>query len=201
MDSPFHQLHSDEVVPVSRVEDDEAVWRRGLELEEQVHGGVGLQRGQTQVAALGLEGHRVSDDGADAEASVQLTVIDVSVLTQVNVEHAVKPEDATGGQQGHQSSYTYRLAFIWLSSMLTRLTQLPGAEPDLRLWRWPMKLDGMLDTNLRSVMVPVSMLWNSRRVWSPTIWPGDGEGGGEGLKKKTKNKKKREYCLTLRQEG
>lgn len=64
-----------------------------------------------------------------------------------------------------------------------------------------MKLDGMLDTNLRSVMVPVSMLWNSRRVWSPTIWPADGEGGGEGLKKKTKNKKKREHCLTLTQEG
>lgn len=64
-----------------------------------------------------------------------------------------------------------------------------------------MKLDGMLETNLRSVMVPVSMLWNSRRVWSPTIWPGDGEGGGEGLKKKTKNKKKREHCLTLTQKG
>lgn len=139
MDSPFHQLHSDEVVPISRVENDEAVWRRGLELEEEVHGGVGLQRGQTQVAALGLEGHRVSDDGSDAEASVQLTVINVSILTQVNVEHAVKPEDSHKRRAGvvvttallqplnvvvtdasivrYQSSYS-----VWLTSTLTRLS-------------------------------------------------------------------------------
>lgn len=53
-----------------------------------------------------------------------------------------------------------------------------------------MKLDGMLETNRRSVIMPVSMLWNSRRVWSPTIWPGDGEGGGEGLKERQKTKRK-----------
>lgn len=64
-----------------------------------------------------------------------------------------------------------------------------------------MKLDGMLETKRRSVMMPVSMLWNSRRVWSPTIWPEDGEGGGDGLKRKTQNKKKRERCLTLTQKG
>lgn len=58
-----------------------------------------------------------------------------------------------------------------------------------------MKLDGILETNLRSVMVPVSMLWNSRRVWSPTIWPGDGEGGGEGLKKKHKKTKRKENTV------
>lgn len=68
--SPFDQLYGDEVVPVSAVEDDEAVGRRGFELEEEVHCGVGLQRGQAQVAALGLEGHGVGDDEAHAEAGV-----------------------------------------------------------------------------------------------------------------------------------
>lgn len=53
-----------------------------------------------------------------------------------------------------------------------------------------MKLEGMVERNLRSVMMPVSMLWNSRRVWSPTIWPEDGEGEGDGLKRKTKTKRK-----------
>lgn len=89
---PFHQLHGDEVAPVAAVEQDDAVRRGGLELEEQVHGGVGLQRGQAQVATLGFEGHRVGDDGAHAEACVQLAVVDVAVLAQVDVEQAVEPE-------------------------------------------------------------------------------------------------------------
>ena len=89
--SPFHQLHGDEVVAVARVEEDEAVGGGGLELEEEVHGGVGLQRGQRQVAALGPKGHGVSDDVAHAEAGVELAVVDVAVLTQVDVEHTVEP--------------------------------------------------------------------------------------------------------------
>lgn len=48
-----------------------------------------------------------------------------------------------------------------------------------------------METNRRSVMMPVSMLWNSRRVWSPIIWPEDGEGGGDGLKRKTKKRKEK----------
>jgi len=88
--SPLHHLHGDEVVAVSAVEEDEAVGRGGLELEEQVHGGVGLQRGQAQVAALGPEGHGVGDDDAQAEAGVQLAVVDVSVLAHVDVLHPVE---------------------------------------------------------------------------------------------------------------
>lgn len=88
--SPFNHLHSDEVAAVSTVEHYESVRRGGLELEEQVHGGVGLQGGQPQIAALGLEGHRVSNDGAHAKAGVELTEVNVSILTHVNVEHTVE---------------------------------------------------------------------------------------------------------------
>lgn len=35
-----------------------------------------------------------------------------------------------------------------------------------------MKFEGTTDMKRRSVMMPVSMLWNSRRVWAPVIWPG-----------------------------
>lgn len=64
--SPFDQFNSNEVIPVSAVEDDETVGRGGFELKEEVHCGIGLQSGQAQVAALGLEGHRVGDDEAQA---------------------------------------------------------------------------------------------------------------------------------------
>ncbi len=37
--------------------------------------------------------------------------------------------------------------------------------------RWPMKLDGITEMKRRSVMIPVSMLLNSRRVWAPVMWP------------------------------
>ena len=90
--SPFHQLHCYEVIAVSTVEEDEAVGRGGFELEEEVHGGVGLQGGQAQVAGLGLEGHRVGDDGSHAEAGVELAEVDVAVLAQVNVEQAIELE-------------------------------------------------------------------------------------------------------------
>ena len=88
--SPFDQLHSDEVIAVSAVEDDEAVGWCGFELEEQVHGGVGLQGGQAQVAALRLEGDGVGDDEAHAEVGIELAEVDVSVLAHVNVLHAIE---------------------------------------------------------------------------------------------------------------
>lgn len=165
-----------------------------------MHGRVGLQCGQTQVAALGFEGHGVGDDGANPKASVQLAVINVSILAQVDVEHAIESEEEHN-RKGHFQPLQQRRHPL-AAKMLSQhpLINVKNSQY-LRLCRWPMKLDGMLETNLRSVMVPVSMLWNSSRVWSPTIWPGDGEGGGEGLKKKTKNKKKREHCLTLTQKG
>lgn len=57
-----------------------------------MHSGVGLQRGQAQVAAFGLEGDRVGDDEAHAETSVELAEVDVSVLAHVDVLHAVELE-------------------------------------------------------------------------------------------------------------
>lgn len=97
--SPFNHLHSDEVAAVSTVEHYESVRRGGLELEEQVHGGVGLQGGQAQVAALRLEGHRVSDDGAHAKAGVELTEVDVSVLTEIYIQHTVEPGVSRAGNK------------------------------------------------------------------------------------------------------
>lgn len=44
--SPFDQLHSDEVVSISAVKDDEAVRRGGFKLKEEVHRGIRLQGGQ-----------------------------------------------------------------------------------------------------------------------------------------------------------
>lgn len=38
-------------------------------------------------------------------------------------------------------------------------------------WRCPMKGEGAEETNRLSVKMPVSTLLNSRRVWSPAIWP------------------------------
>lgn len=88
--SPFDQLYGNEVVPVSAVEDDETVRRGGFELKEEVHRGIGLQSGQAQVAALGLEGHGVGNDEAHAKAGVELAEVDVPVLAHVDVLHAVE---------------------------------------------------------------------------------------------------------------
>lgn len=99
--SPFDQLDGDEVVPVSAVEDDKSVGRRGFELEEEVHRRVGLKSGQAQVAALGLEGHGIGDDEAHAEAGVELAEVDVPVLAHVDVLHAVEFK-ALGGDGGHR---------------------------------------------------------------------------------------------------
>lgn len=97
--SPFDQLNSDKVVSVSAVEQYEAVRGGGFKLEEQVHGGVGLQGGQPQIAALGLEGHRVSNDGAHAKAGVELTEVDVSVLTEIYIQHTVEPGVSRAGNK------------------------------------------------------------------------------------------------------
>lgn len=94
---PFNQLHRDEIIPIARVEEYEAVLGGRLELEKQVHGCVGLQRGQAEIAALGLEGHRVGNNGTNPEAGVELAIINVAVLAQVDVEHAVKPEERRNG--------------------------------------------------------------------------------------------------------
>lgn len=46
----------------------------------------------------------------------------------------------------------------------------------LYTWRCPMKEEGADETKRLSVKMPVSTLLNSRRVWSPAIWPEVGEG-------------------------
>ena len=43
--SPFDQLHDDEIAAVPRVKEQQSVRRGGLELKEEMHGGVGLQSG------------------------------------------------------------------------------------------------------------------------------------------------------------
>lgn len=90
--SPFDQLHCDEVVPVSTVEHDETIGRGGFELEEQVHRGVSLQSGQSQVAALSLEGDGVGDNESHAKAGVELAEVDVPILAHVDVLHTIKSE-------------------------------------------------------------------------------------------------------------
>lgn len=65
-----------------------------------MHGGVGLQGGQAQVAALRLEGHGVGDDEAHAKAGVQLTEVDVPVFAHVDVLHAVELEALQGQKTG-----------------------------------------------------------------------------------------------------
>lgn len=94
--SPFDQLHCDEVVPISTVEDDEAIGRGGLKLKKQVHCGISLQSGQSQVAALGPKGDRVGDYEAHAKAGVELAEIDVPVLAHVDILHAVELEALRG---------------------------------------------------------------------------------------------------------
>lgn len=81
-----------------------------------MHGGVGLESGQAQVAALGLEGDGVSDDVPQSKASLQLAVVDVSVLAQVNVEQPVEHKalqvaDETGGDHGDVAFLSHDTSF------------------------------------------------------------------------------------------
>lgn len=103
---PFDQLHGDEIVPVSTVEEDEAIGRGGFKLKEQVHRGVRLQGGQAQVAGLGLEGDGVCDDEAHAKAGVELAEINVPIFTHVNVLHAVEFEALRG--KVHKEKYFHQ---------------------------------------------------------------------------------------------
>lgn len=107
-DSPFHQFHDNEVTPVSRVEEHQAVGRGGFKLKEEVHGGVRLQSGQRHVAAFRSKRHRIGDDVAHAEASVQLAVGDIAVLALVEVGQpvegqALKVADEVRGHHGYEA--------------------------------------------------------------------------------------------------
>ncbi|TNN54106.1 hypothetical protein EYF80_035665 [Liparis tanakae] len=101
-------FHDNEVTPVSRVEEHQAVGRGGFKLKEEVHGGVRLQSGQRQVAAFRSKRHRVGDDVAHAEAGVQLAVGDVAVLALVEVGQPVEGQalevaDEVRGHHGYEA--------------------------------------------------------------------------------------------------
>ena len=75
-------------------------------MKEQVHGVVGLQSGQGHVTGARLEGHWVCHYALVANHSIQLAVVNVPVLAQVDVGHAVEGQtlqvpDEVGGYSRH----------------------------------------------------------------------------------------------------
>lgn len=81
--APFYKFHNNEVASISRVEENQAVGCGGFELKKEVHGGIGLQRCQSQVAAFCPERHRVGNDVAHAKAGIKFTVGDVSIFAVI----------------------------------------------------------------------------------------------------------------------
>lgn len=133
--SPFDQFHHDEIVAVAAVEEDEAVGRGGLELHEEVHGVVGLQRGQRDEAGARSESDRVGHDALVADDGVELAVVNVAVLAQVDVGHAVERQalqvpDEVGRHGRHEA-------------LLRHDARLHVVELQLRvvarhlIWGWP----------------------------------------------------------------
>lgn len=86
---PFDQLYNNEIAAISRVVEQQPIRGCGLKLKEKVHGGVGLQGPQGQVAGPAPESDGVGNDVAHAEASVELTVRDVAIFAQIQVGHPV----------------------------------------------------------------------------------------------------------------
>lgn len=73
-----------------------------------MHGVVGLQGGERHVAGARLEGDGVGDDVLEADHGVELAVVDVAILAQVNVRHAVEGQalevpDEVGGHHVHEA--------------------------------------------------------------------------------------------------
>lgn len=106
--SPFNQLYDYEVVAVSPVVENKAVGRRCLELHEEMHGVVGLQRGQSDEAGARAEGDGVGHYALIADNGIELAVVDVAVLAQVDVGHAVqrqalKVADEIGGHGRYEA--------------------------------------------------------------------------------------------------
>lgn len=106
--SPFNQLYHYEVIAVSSVEEDKTVWGRRLELHEEMHGVIGLQRGQGDKTRAGSEGDGVGHNALITDNSIELAVVNVAVLAQVNVGHAVqrqalKVADEIGGHGRHEA--------------------------------------------------------------------------------------------------
>lgn len=109
---PFNQLYDYEVVAVSPVEENEPVGGRRLELHEEVHRVVGLQRGQRDETGARAEGDGVGHDALVTDDGVELAVVDVAVFAQVDVGHAVERQalevaDEIGGHRGHEALLCY----------------------------------------------------------------------------------------------
>lgn len=81
--SPLHKLNHDKVTAVSRVKQHQTIGAGGLELEEEVHGGVSLQGGQRHITGSIPEADRIGHDAAHAEAGIELAVGDVTILALV----------------------------------------------------------------------------------------------------------------------
>lgn len=106
--SPFNQLYHYEVIAISPVVENKAIGGGCLELQEEMHGVVRLQRGQRDEAGARAEGDGVGHDTLIADNSVELAVVDVAVLTQVDVGHAVQRQalevaDEIGGHGRHEA--------------------------------------------------------------------------------------------------
>lgn len=70
-----------------------------------MHRVVGLQSGEGHIAGARLEGDGVGDDALESNHGIQLTVVDISVFTEVYVGHTIKGEalkvaNKVGGQVG-----------------------------------------------------------------------------------------------------
>lgn len=73
-----------------------------------MHGVVGLQRGKCDETGARAEGDGVRHDALVANNSVELAVVDVAVLAQVDVGHAIqrqalKVADEVGGHGRHEA--------------------------------------------------------------------------------------------------
>lgn len=93
-----------------------------------MHGVVGLQGGQRHVAGARLEGDRVGDDALEADHGVELAVIDVAVLAEVYVGHAVEGEalqvpDEVGRHHGHEALLRHDARFYVVELQLGVVTR------------------------------------------------------------------------------
>ncbi len=73
-----------------------------------MHGVVGLQSSEGHIAGTRLEGDGVGDDVLEANHGIEITVINVTVFTEVHVGHAIEGEaqevaNEVGRHRGHEA--------------------------------------------------------------------------------------------------
>lgn len=145
--SPFNQLYHYEVIAVPPVVENKAVGGCCLELHEEMHGVVGLQCGQCDKTGARAEGDGVSHDALIANNSVELAVVNVAVLAQVDVGHAVqrqalKVADKIGGHSRHEALLRHdtrlHIVELQLGVVARHLTWWRGGK----LQRWGLRKVG-----------------------------------------------------------